>query len=113
MKKKLSFRSVPNRPRIEKFKKIVKKIQKTKKHHYGFISSENRLGEAEKERKKKLSFRSVPTRPEIENSKKIAKKFKKLKNIIMASFQAKTGWETPRKREKKNYRSHLFLPDPE
>ena len=28
-----------------------------------------------------------------------------------ASFQAKTGWERPRKRKKKNYRSDQFLPD--
>ena len=46
-----------------------------------------------RKRKKKLSFRSVPTRPGIENSKKISKKFKKLKNIIMASFQARTSRE--------------------
>ena len=45
------------------------------------------------------NYRSVPTRREIENSKKIAKKFKKLKNTIMASFQVKTGWKRPRKRE--------------
>ena len=31
----------------------------------------------------------------------------------MASFQAKTGWERPRKRANKNYRSNQFLPDPE
>ena len=29
----------------------------------------------------------------------------------MGSFQAKTGWERPRKRENKNYRSVSFLPD--
>ena len=29
----------------------------------------------------------------------------------MASFQAKTGWKRPRKRENKNYRSASFLPD--
>ena len=29
-----------------------------------------------------------------------------------ASLQAKTGWERPRKRENKNYRSDQFLPDP-
>ena len=43
----------------------------------------------------------MPNQPGIENSKKIVKKLKKLKNIIMASFQAKTGQERPRKREKK------------
>ena len=31
----------------------------------------------------------------------------------MASFQAKIGWEWPRKRENKNYRSYQFLPDRE
>ena len=30
----------------------------------------------------------------------------------MASFQAKTGWERPRKSENKNYCSDQFLPDP-
>ena len=29
----------------------------------------------------------------------------------MASFQAKTGWERPSQREKRNYRSDKFLPD--
>ena len=30
----------------------------------------------------------------------------------MASFQAKTSWESPRKSENKNYRSDQFLSDP-
>ena len=30
----------------------------------------------------------------------------------MASFQAKTVWERPRKRENENYRSDQFLLDP-
>ena len=30
----------------------------------------------------------------------------------MASFQAKTSWESARKSENKNYRSDQFLPDP-
>ena len=29
----------------------------------------------------------------------------------MVSFQANTGWKRPRRRENKNYRSVLFLPD--
>ena len=29
----------------------------------------------------------------------------------MASFQAKTGWKKPRKRENKNYRFIPFVPD--
>ena len=69
------------------------------------------MEKAEKERKQKLSFYFVPIRRVIENSKKIAKKFKKLKNIVMASFQAKIGLKRMRKRENKNYRFVLFLPD--
>ena len=47
----------------------------------------------ERLRKRKIFFslRSVPTQPGIENSKTIAKK---LKTIIMASFEAKTGWDS-------------------
>ena len=65
-------------------------------------SNEAKTG-SDKPRKgeKKFSFQSIPTRPRMENSKKkIAKKLKKLKNNIIASFQAKMGWEKPRKREK-------------
>ena len=36
---------------------------------------------------------------------------KKLKNTVMASFQAKTVWKSPRKRENKNYHVVTFLPD--
>ena len=43
------FRSYPTRNRI--FQKNSKKIQKIKKYHYGFISIQNRLEEAEKNRK--------------------------------------------------------------
>ena len=43
------FCSYPTRNR--KFQKDYKKIRKTKKYHYGFISSENRLENDEKERK--------------------------------------------------------------
>ena len=42
------FRSYPTRNR--KFQKNSKKIQKIKKYHYGFMSSQNRLENAEKER---------------------------------------------------------------
>ena len=73
----------------QKIPKKQQKIQKTKKYHYGLISSQIWLEKAEKERKLKLSFRFVLTLRVIENSKKIAKKFKKLKNSIMASFQSK------------------------
>ena len=94
------------RPAIENCKKI-------RKYHHSFFSSQNRLGKAEKERKEKKLLRCIPTRPVVENTIKIAKKFKKLKNTIMASFQAKIGWERPRKRETKNYRYDQLLPGPE
>ena len=64
------FRYNPTRNR--KLKKKGKKVQKTKKWRYGFISSQGRSEKAGKQRKQKLSFRSVPTRRVIENFKKIA-----------------------------------------
>ena len=48
-KKKVLMTSYPTRNR--KFQKKNKKIQNFKKHHYGFSSSQNKLGKAEKERK--------------------------------------------------------------
>ena len=45
----VSLHSFPTRNR--KFKKNNKKIQKIKKYHYGFISSQNTLEKSEKERK--------------------------------------------------------------
>ena len=53
------FRSYPTRNR--NFQKNSEKIQKIKKYHYGFISVQNRLEEAEKNRKYKSTFRFVPT----------------------------------------------------
>ena len=46
------------------------------------------------------SCQAKPTKKRKVKKKK-AKKFKKLKNIVTASFQAKTGWERPSQREKK------------
>ena len=93
---------------MENSKKIAKKLKILKKYHYGFISIQNRLENAEKERKLKLSFCFVPTRSVTENFIKIKKK---LKNTIMDSFQAKTGWKMMRKRESKSYRSVSVLPN--
>ena len=45
-----------------KFKKNSKKFNKLKKYHYGFISSQNRLGKAKKEKNK--NFLYVPFRPD-------------------------------------------------
>ena len=46
-----------------------------------------------------------------EFKKKNVKKLKK-KTPLWLFFQAKTGWERPRKSENKNYRSDHFLPNP-
>ena len=49
-----NYRSVPFHSyptRITNFEKNSKKIQKIQKYHYGFISVQNRLEEAEKNRK--------------------------------------------------------------
>ena len=83
-KKKLLFQSILTGPGIEYSKKIAKKL---KKHHYDFISRQNGLGEAEKEKKKiVVPISSYPTK-----NREFQKKSKKFKNIIMASCQAKTG----------------------
>ena len=49
MKIIVPFHSYPNRNR--KFQKNREKIQKIEKYHYGFIPSQNRLENAEKDRK--------------------------------------------------------------
>ena len=89
-------------------------MQKIKEQHCGFISSQNRMGQVESDTKEKnLSFLFIPSWSEIWNSKKLAKKCKNLKDIIMASFQAKTVRDRLRMREKKNYCFDPFQPDPE
>jgi len=66
---------------MENSKKVAKNFKKLKKYHYGFISIQNTLEKAKKERKRKLSFGSDANRRVMENSKKEAKKFKKLKKL--------------------------------
>ena len=57
-----NYRFVPFLPdTLQNISKKNEEIQKIKKYHYSFISSQNRLKENEKERKYKLYFRSVPT----------------------------------------------------
>ena len=53
-RKNKNYRSGPFRSYTTgngKFQKNSKKIEKVKKHHYGFFSSQNRFEKAEKERK--------------------------------------------------------------
>ena len=68
----MSFYPTQNR----KFQKNSKKIQKTKKHYYGFFSSQNKLGKAEKEKKKIVLMTSYPTR-----NRKFQKNIKKVYKI--------------------------------
>ena len=50
-RKNKNYRSVPTQRVIGNSKKNSKKIIKTKQYHHGFISSQNWLENAEKERK--------------------------------------------------------------
>ena len=53
-RKNKNHRSVPFRSYTthnKKFQKNCKKVQKIKKYHYGFLSSQNWLEKAEKEKK--------------------------------------------------------------
>ena len=76
------------------------KIQKLKKYHYGFCSSQNRSEKDAKERKQKSSLRFVPTRRVIENSKKIAKNFKKLKKFHFGFISSQNRMEKAEKERK-------------
>ena len=52
MRENKNYRSVSFQPdAIQKIKKNSKKIQRFKKYHYGFISSQKKLEKDEKERK--------------------------------------------------------------
>ena len=99
------------RPIIKNSKKNSEKIQKIRKHHHSFFSSQNRTGKAEKERKKKIVL-MYSYQNRNRKFQKNSKKIQKLESTIIASFPAKIGWETPRKREKKRNRFNVCLPDP-
>ena len=82
-----------NLTRNREFQKNSKKIEKIKKHQYGFFSSQNGTGEVENERKRKFSSWTIPTGPERGNSRKIEKKLKKIikRHWGFFSSQNKTG----------------------
>ena len=94
--------------RNRKFQKKSKKIQKIRKHCYGFFSSQNTLGKAEKERKKKIvPMSSYPT-----CNREFQKNSKKFKKHYCGFFSSQNRLERPRKRENKKNRSDEFLQDP-
>ena len=78
-------------------------MQKIKKHYYGFISTQNEVGQAEIERKKIHRYDPFILDPEQGFPKKLQKKLKKLENINMASSQAKTGTGEAENMEKKKF----------
>ena len=64
-----------------------------------------------RENKISVPIHSNPT--QNREFQKYSKKIEKIENINMASFKAKTGRDQLRMREKKNYRSDPFKPNPE
>ena len=87
-KKIFLFRSIPTRLGMGNSKKIAKKIQKIRKHRYGFFSSQNGTGQAENERKKNIFvlIHSNPTRNrEFQKHSKKMPKIKK-KTLLWLSF---------------------------
>ena len=106
----LALNSVLTRPRQENSLKNSKKHSKIKKPHSGIISSQNRIRQAEKERKKFQSRIPLILDPGKKIPKKIGKKLKKLKNLFPALFLAKTS---PGQREKNcssEFRSYSTRP---
>ena len=77
--------------RNRKFQKNNKKIQKIKKYHYEFISSQDKLEKDETERNK--NFRSVSFLPthNTKFQKNSQKNSKYKKNANIATFLAKIG----------------------
>ena len=68
-------------------------------HNSGFISSQNRSGQVEKERKKKLSFRSFLHDPERDGTGQVEKEKKK---IIVPILPARPRIENSNKKGQKN-----------
>ena len=86
-KKKLSFQSVPTRPGIENSKKNNKKIQKIKKHYYGFISAKTGW-ETPRKREKKIivPICSYPIRNrELKKNSNKIQKIKKHHYVFISS----------------------------
>ena len=90
--------------RNRKLQKNSKKIQKIKKYHYGFISSQNRMENTEKDIKK--IYYSVSFLPNLLQKirKKLKKKLRKLKKyhygIISFTFLPDGLEKIPKKSKK-------------
>ena len=112
IKKNLVLNSVHSKPGQENSEKSCRKIQKTKKPHFGVIFSQNGMRQAEKARKK-FQFR-IPfiLDPGKKIPKKIAKKFEKLKTSFRHYFQPKRDG-IGREREKKKLDPNFVPTQPE
>ena len=115
MKRKITVLTISYPTRNREFKKSGKKVQNTKKHHYGHFfhvrTVSERVRKGENNNYRSDHFQPEPLKGIQKKKKKKSKKTHKLKNSIMASFQGKPGWERPRERENKNYFSNQILPD--
>ena len=110
-KKKILVLIHSNPTRNRDFRKIAKKIQKTKKYHCGSFSSETGRDRVRMREKKNGSYQFLAN-PEYRIPKKIAKKFIKLKTSIWLLLKPKrdgTGWEWEKK--KKSFQSIQTRPE--
>ena len=89
-------------------------MQKIKKHYYGFILTQNGVGQAEIERKKKkfnVPIHSFSTRSR--DFQKNCKKIQKIRKHQYSFFSSQNGTGKAKNLGKKNSRSDPFQPDPE
>ena len=97
----------------QKIKTNSKKIEKIKKHHSDFISSQTQSRQAEKGGKK-FSFQ-VPFLPDLGRSipqKNRKNNLNNKKNVILVLFLVKPSYDRLEKKKKKPFRV-MFLPYPE
>ena len=99
-KKKLSFRSLPTWPQIENWKKKSKKIQKIRKHQYGFFLWPKQVGKGRESAKIKIIISIIsnptPNREFQKNSKKIHKIKKHYYGLFLSEprlGKAEKGWK--------------------
>ena len=99
---------------VQRIQKNRKKIQKIKKHHYDFISSQNKLAKAKKEGEKKIvPMNSYPNRNR--EFQKNSQKIQKIKIPHYGFFLTPKQVEKGRERKKIKKKNHLdeFLSHPE
>ena len=86
-------------------------MKKLKKHHNGFISSQNGTGQLENDTKNQkviVSIHSTPTR-----NREFQKKIQKIQKHHHSFISGQNGTGQAENGRKKNYLSESFQPDPE